>query len=171
MTIEERFEMIEAELAAAKRFTRRLMFGAGIFLGMFALFVAVRSITGVAHGQAKGTVIRADEVRACRFIVEDHHEGSKGQQQAILGMIQDSPGLRIGGVGGAPIISLSTRGPNLYLADETGAPRIMLSIVGDRSSMALFNSNRMDLVDLALSWDSPGLTLTNEKGDVIWQAP
>ena len=161
MSIEERFEMLEAELASARRLIRRLMFGAGIFLGMFVLFVSVRSITGVAHGQAKEAVIRAN-----RFIVEDR----QGRQQAILGMIQDSPGLRLGGAG-APRIALSTRGPNLYLADGTGTPRIMLSIVGERPSLALFDRNRMDLVDLALGWDGPGLTLTDENGDVLWQAP
>ncbi len=174
MTIEERVEMLEEKLDAARRLIRRLMFGAGIFLGMFVLFVAVRAITGVAHGQAKEKVIRAEEIRAKRIIVEDGQfivTGHRGEQVAILGMIQDAPGLRIGVTGGWPGIALSTHeGPNLYLADATG-PRIMLSIVGERPSLALFNRNKMDLVDLALSLGKPGLTLTDEKGDVLWQAP
>ena len=163
MTIEERFEMLEAELAAARRLTRRLMFGAGIFFGMFVLFVSVRTITGVAHGQAKETVIRAT-----RFIVED----SNGRQRAMFGMNQGWPGLHIGyGAGGAPLVALSSRMPNIYLADERGTPRIKLSVIGERPSLEMFSRNRMDLVDLNLSLGKPGLTLTDEKGNVLWQVP
>jgi len=170
MTIEERFEMLEAELAVARRITRRLMFGACMFLGMFVLFVAVRAVTGVVHGQAKETVIRAN-----KFIAEDGQfivEGHRGQQVAMFGMNQDAPALHLYGRAGVPLVSLSSHtGPYLYLADGTGAPRITLSIVGDRPSLAMFDKNRMDLVDLALSLGRPGLTLTDEKGTVLWQAP
>ena len=166
MTIEERLEMLETELAASRRSTRRLKYGTGIFMVLFVVFVA---ILGYAQTNEK-TVIRADEVRAHRFIVEDTHDGADGKQQGIFGMIQDAPGLRLGG-GSAPQISLSTHsGTYFYMADETGNPRISMSIIGDRSSLSMFNKNRMDLIEIALSWDEPNMTLTDDKGKVLWQA-
>jgi len=29
----------------------------------------------------------------------------------------------------------------------------------------------MDLLDIALAWDSPSLTLTDENGKVVWKTP
>lgn len=166
MNIEKRLEMLEAELAASKRSARRLRYGTGIFMGLFIAFFIFQACTY----SNKKTVLRADEVRAHRFIVEDTHDGADGKQQGIFGMIQDAPGLRLGD-GGAPQISLSTHsGTYFYMADETGNPRISLNVVGDRSSLTMFNKNRMDLLDIALTWDQPNLTLTDDKGKIIWQA-
>ena len=102
--------------------------------------------------------------------VTHYLDGAEGKQQGIFGMIQDAPGLRLGG-GDAPQISLSTHsGTYFYMADETGNPRISMNIVGDRSSLSMFNKNRMDLIDIALSWDEPNMTLTDDKGKVLWKA-
>lgn len=166
MTIEKRLEMLETELAASRRSTRRLKYGTGIFMALLLAFVVLFA----CKQTNENTVIRADEVRAHRFIVEDTHAGAEGKQQGIFGMIQDAPGLRLGG-GPAPQISLSTHsGTYFYMADETGNPRISMNIVGDRSSLSMFNKNRMDLIDIALSWDEPNMTLTDDKGKVLWKA-
>ncbi len=66
MTTEERFEMLEAELAGAKRLTRRLMAGAGVVVVVCTLFVAVRAMTGVMHGQAGKKTIRVNELPRSR---------------------------------------------------------------------------------------------------------
>ena len=166
MTIEKRLEMLETELATSRRSARRLKYGTGIFMTLLLACVVLFAFKQTNEN----TVIRADEVRAHRFIVEDTHDGAEGKQQGIFGMIQDAPGLRLGG-GQAPQISLSTHsGTYFYMADETGNPRISMNIVGDRSSLSMFNKNRMDLIDIALSWDEPNLTLTDDKGKIIWQA-
>ncbi len=167
MSNEERFEKLEAELASARRLIRRLMFGAGIFLGICVLLVTVSTITGIAHGQAKEKVIRAEEIRADRFIVDD----SQGRQVAMFGMNQDSPALLFGREGSVPRLALLSNGPALYLADGEGVRRIVLTIAGERPSLSLFNRNNMDLVDLALSGDRPCLTLTDDKGNVLWKTP
>ena len=58
MTIEERLEKLESELARAKRGNRRLLLaGAGLLLGLFALLVVGRSMTSVAQGQEKAATI------------------------------------------------------------------------------------------------------------------
>lgn len=166
MTIEKRLEILETELAASRRSTRRLKYGTGIFMATLLAFVVLFA----CEQTNENTVIRADEVRAHRFIVEDTHTGAEGKQQGIFGMIQDAPGLRLGG-GDAPQISLSTHsGTYFYMADETGNPRVSMSIVGDRSSLTMFNKKRMDLIDIALSWDEPNMTLTDDKGKILWQA-
>ncbi len=166
MTIEKRLEILESELAASKRSTRRLKYGTGIFMVTLLAFVVLFA----CEQKNEMTIIRADEIRAHRFIVEDTHAGAEGKQKGIFGMIQDAPGLRLGD-DGAPQISLSTHsGTYFYMADETGNPRISMNIVGDRSSLTMFNKNRMDLLDIALTWDQPNLTLTDDKGNIIWQA-
>jgi hypothetical protein len=172
MTIEERVEMLEAELAASRTRARRLACGAGMILGALVVFSTFRFTTSVAHARSdERTVVRADEVRAGRFIVEDNRPHNRGVEQAIFGMIQDAPGLRLG-ASDNPQISISTHsGSYLYLADETGHPRITLQVVGDRSSVSLFNKEQRDLLDIALSWDSPSLTLTDENGNVLWKTP
>ena len=164
--------MLEAELVVSRSRSRRLMFGGAILVGTIVVLIALQFTTGVAYAQsAEPKIIRADEVRAHRFIVEDHHDGTQGVEEAIFGMIQDAPGLRLG-ASDNPQISLSTHsGSYLYLADETGNPRVLMQVVGDRSSISLFNKNRMDLLDIALAWDSPSLTLTNENGKVVWKTP
>lgn len=170
MTIEERLATLEAELADSRHKIRQLLKCTGIFAGLLIAFATVRYTPRIAHAkEAAPTVIRAEEIRANRFIVED--DDASGQQEAIFGMIQDAPGLRLGGEG-APQISLSTHsGTYLYLADEKGIPRILMQVVGDRSSLSMFDENRRDLLDIALTWDKPGLTLMDEKGEVLWQAP
>jgi hypothetical protein len=170
MTVEERLATLEAELAASKRLIYRFIKGASILVVLLVIFATVRYTTDPAYAQENAsTVLRAKEIRANRFIVED--DGTNGQQEAIFGMIQDAPGLRLGGEG-APQISLSTHsGTYLYLADEKGSPRILMQVVGDRSSLSMFNENRKDLLDIALTWDKPGLILTDEKGEVLWQTP
>ncbi|OVE79582.1 hypothetical protein BVY01_02195 [bacterium I07] len=166
MTMEERLKILETELAETRRRSFRFMYTFGILLSVLVLLVIYLTYT-----QSKRAVIRADEVRAHRFIVENDREADEGQQQGIFGMIQDSPGLRLGGRN-APQISLSTHsGTYLYLADGTGKPTISMNVVGDRSSLSFFNENRRDLIDIALSWDNPGLILTDEKGKVLWKAP
>jgi hypothetical protein len=172
MTIEERVEMLEAELAASKTRFRRVVYGAGMVLGALVVFSTFRFTTNIAHAQPnEPTVIRADEVRARRFIVEDGRAHNRGVQQGIFGMIQDAPGLRLG-ASDKPQISISTHsGSYIYLADETGHPRITLQVVGDRSSVSLFNKEQRDLLDIALSWDSPSLTLTDKDGNVLWKTP
>lgn len=172
MTIEQRLELLESELVAAKARSRRLLYGVGLLcMAVVAVFVIGLS-PGVAHAQStERTVIRADEVRAARFIVEDGRAHNRGAEQAIFGMIQDAPGLRLGAPDN-PQISISTHsGSYLYLADETGHPRVLLQVVGDRSSVSLFNKEQRDLLDIALSWDSPSLTLTDEDGKVLWKTP
>jgi hypothetical protein len=166
MNIEKRLEMLETELAASRSSARQLKYGTGIFMVLIVVFVIIM----VYILTNEKSVIRADEIRAYRFIVEDTHEGADGKQQGIFGMIQDAPGLRLGG-GSAPQISLSTHsGTYFYMADETGNPRISMNIVGDRSSLSMFNKNRLDLIDIALSWDEPSMILTDDKGNVLWKA-
>ena len=109
MTTEERFEKLEAELAAAKRLTRRLMVGTGVVLGMFALFVAFRIMTGVAYSQAGGNI--AEVIRAKKFEMVDN----QGKTRATL--------------------SMNISGVLLGLLDEKGSYRTMLRVTENRESL------------------------------------
>ena len=166
MTIEERLKNLESELAASKTRARRLAYGISILVGAFVVVSTIRPTTEVAYAQSDDpAIIHAKEIRAQRFIVED--EGEPGVEEAIFGMIQDAPGLRLGAVDKPEVFLSNHSGSYLYLADTNGTPRITMQVVGDRSSISLFNEEQKDLLDIALSWDSPSITLTNEKGETV----
>jgi len=123
MTTEERFEKLEAELAAAKRLTRQLILGAGIVLGMFALFVAVRAMTGVAYSQAGGNI--AEVIRAKNFEMVDNQGKTRATLKVnvggvLLGLLDEKGIHRMA-------LRVSERGPELDLADEKGTLRAMLT--------------------------------------------
>lgn len=139
MTIEERFEILEKELAAAKRLIHRLMFGAGLVLGMCVLFVAVHGGAGVAHGQTGERVIRAK-----RFMVED----DQGRIRAGLYVDEDGPKLFLSDENGKvrACMGVFKNVPNLYLYDEKGAaPLAGLYVWENRPCLVLWDNNRQIL--------------------------
>jgi len=117
MTTEERLETLERELARAKRGNRRMVLaGAGLLLGLFALLVAGRSITGVAQGQEKAAdkkVIRANE-----FVLLDE----QGRERGRLAVLKDGPWLSLYDEKGIPriMLTMTNDGPRLFLSGENG---------------------------------------------------
>lgn len=188
MTTEERIEKLEAELietktglTAAKRLTRRLMAGAGVVMGMFALFVAVRAITGVAQSQTgdSNKIITAKEFR----VVDD-----QGKKRAVLAMAKDGPHLDLCDENGRSraVLSTSKYEPGLTLYDKTGkrsaelkAPGGGAGLIlsgeygqGDIRMFVLMNGPEINLIDvndklratLTVWENSPGLYLYDKNG-------
>lgn len=131
MTTEERIEKLEAELtetkaglAVAKRLISRLMVGAGVVLGMFALFVAVRAITGVAYSQAGGNI--AEVIRAKNFEMVDNQGKTRATLKVnvggvLLGLLDEKGRHRV-------VLRVTENGEaGLELADEKGTLRGMLT--------------------------------------------
>jgi hypothetical protein len=167
MTTEERLERLEAELAetkaglaGAKRLTRRLIAGTGVVLVMFALFVAIRVMTGVAYSQAGGDVAKV--IRAKSFEVVDN----QGRNRATLTMTKAGPGLVLFDENGKARAGLvvSKEGPFLGLYDEKGAGRALLIVDEDGSGLRMSDENGETRAALAVLKVGPGLILGDEKG-------
>ena len=87
MTIEERLENMERELARAKRRNLWLLSVTLLMVGVFAIgFFETTSSKLRAQGAGKERVVRANE-----FILEDE----RGEVRARLGIFKDQPGLTL----------------------------------------------------------------------------
>lgn len=195
MTTEERIEKLEAELAeikaglaAAKRHTRRLMVGVGVVLVMFALFVAVRVMTG-----EKGKVIRAnrfelvDDKGITRAILRANEYDSKlilldkngtlrtWLSETELAMFDEKVTLRYrswlretglslydeNGQGRAELVATKA-GSGLRLCDEEGRPRVELAVIEDYPMLRLVNENGKPRVILATGKEGALITLCDQ---------
>jgi hypothetical protein len=126
MTTEERFAILEAELSAAKRLIRRLIFVAYIFLGIFVLFAFFYTITDVSYGQSfkqllKGAKKFNERVEKYKKLQGEEHDPSKWSViKANQFILEDEQGRQ------RATIILTKYGPGLYLYDIKGEPLIAL---------------------------------------------
>jgi len=142
MTIEERLEVVERELAASRRRTKRLWISLGLAGVVCALAWSLTATTSTAKTQGAEKVIRAN-----KFIVED--ENGKGRA----------------------VLSAYKYGPMLMLIDENGQPRAELSVPTFGSSLSLYEENGKTRAVLGIDKDGSGLWLYDENGKAIWRAP
>ena len=112
MTTEERLEILEQELARAKRRNYWFLAVLGLAVGLFALGWYFAGTTGRA---AEGVV---EEVRANKFTLLDEN----GKECAILTMLEGAPGLRLYDENGKPRAGQGVfKGwPGLILHDDNG---------------------------------------------------
>jgi len=169
MTIEERLETVERELAQAKRGNRRLVLtGAGLLLGLFALLVVGRSMTGVAQGQEKAAGKKV--VWANEFVLVD----DQGRARGALHVLMDGPALSLSDEKGIArvILAAPKTGPTLNLSDEKGMFRAGLSITELGPGLSLYDEKGKDRASLVVhNYYGPGLVLSDKNRKVIWQAP
>jgi len=112
MTIEERLEKIEKELAEARRRNRWLLTIMGLVVVGIGLAWILTKTTAAATATTAPKVIRAND-----FIVEN----ANGKTRAELSVDKD--------------------GPRLGLLDEKGKPRAELGIDKDKSGLKLGDAN------------------------------
>lgn len=187
MTIEERLEKLERELARTKRHARWLLGGLGLCLGIGIVLWAYGQTSPIS--QVAGT--RSREVRARQFILEDEN----GHTRAVLAVSKDGTALELLDENDTPRAQLMVikEGPTLTLRDEKGRPRIQLACAVGRPGLSLFSEEGIPYAQLALSrngWpgltlydeyntprailgvskEGPALALFDEKGNLIWSA-
>ena len=162
MTTEERLEVLENELARAKRGNRRLLLaGAGIMLGILALFLANRSITSIAQGQERAvekTVIRANE-----FILLDE----QGRERGKLAAYKDGPRLDLFDETGKLRAALIAHkgGPGLWLYDENDKLRVGLAAYKGGPTLGLYDAAGKVRAELNTDKNAPTLEGNAPLGD------
>jgi hypothetical protein len=169
MTIEERLEVVERELAETKaglavsrRRNRRLWIGLGLSVVVCALAWSFVAIKGIARAQRTGEVVRAKT-----FIVEDEN----GTTRVILSVIKDVSGLSLIDENGTPrvLLSVDKDGARMGMYDENGKTRAWLGLDKDGPGLGLYDENGTPRVGLCLDKDGAGLGLDDENGKTrVW---
>ncbi|HUU30077.1 MAG TPA: hypothetical protein VM123_19910 [archaeon] len=153
MTIEERLEVVERELAVSRRRTRRLWISLGLAGAVCALVWSLTATTSTAKAQEPGKVIRANA-----FIVEDEN----GKGRAMLNANKDGTGLS--------------------LRDENGQIRAGIDAYKDGPMLGLYDENEKVRAELGVGQtETPdGRIITHPESSlrlykpvekVIWSAP
>jgi len=166
MTIEERLENLEKELADAKRSNRWLHTVVGlVIVGLgLAWLLTKATVSATAATISK-------EIRANSFIVVD----ANGKERAVLRMDENGPRLDLADEKGnlRAELSLDKNAPGLGLYGENGENRASLAVTKNGSGLALLNEKGKIRVGMAMNalTAKPMMTLKDENGKVIWKAP
>ena len=152
MTIEERLETLERELAVAKRRNRRLLAGVvlAVVLAVSGLGVAKKALKltkTLPASQALEVGASQKVIRATQIILEDEN----GKTRVALDVVENFAGLSLSDENGKTRAQLgvSKVGPGLFLRDENGKNR----------------------VSLGMSKEGTVLSLSDENGKEVWSTP
>lgn len=154
MTIEERLDKLEQELATAKRRSFWLAGFAAIAIMLFAVVFA--------DGQPKTHPV----LRTRMLVLEEEH----GKTRAVLGRFgdQEEPGLRLYGKNGKISVELSLTGdgdPLLAMNDENGGTRVALSPVAEGTGLVMLDNNLKKRIVMGVANGEGCLELTNSQGE------
>jgi hypothetical protein len=179
MTIEERVEKVEMELARAKRHNRLLL--AGVLLGVVLLALGATT---------PGAASREDVVKARKFMLVDVNDKTRAllavdEKGVMLGLLDENGKPRV-------CLTVDKEGPQLTLRDENNKPRaalllfdigsgltlddgngetcVMLHAGKDEALLSLYDKNGKGLLTVDKK-DGPKMRLADENGKVVWQAP
>ena len=141
MTIEERLEILERELARATRRNHWFLAVIGLAGGLFALSWYSTGTTGRAAVGAEKQVI------ARMFILEDEN----GKPRATLGVLKKEP--------------------RLDMLDEKGETRAALAVFKDGPGLTLFDEKGKTRASVVVLRNKPMIGLSDENGKLIWFAP
>jgi hypothetical protein len=144
MTVEERLESVERELAQQKRRCRRVVTGLIVANVAGVLAWAIIGKTPIAFGQtaAEKKVIRANE-----FILEDENGKTRAQ------------------------LSTDKDGTRLILTDANGKDRVGLHASNDDAWLVLSDANDKGYATLFTHKNEPRLKLLDENGKTVFSAP
>jgi hypothetical protein len=161
MTIEERLEVVERELAPSRRRTRRMWVALGLAGAVCAIVWSLTTTTGSAQAQCtSGKVIRAN-----KFIVEDEN----GKNRAILCADTEGAGLWLSDENGkycAELIALKNGSSRLSLSDKNGKALTELLARKDGTELWLKDDFGIPRAVLAATKDGSGLVLLDKYGKV-----
>jgi len=157
MTIEDRLEKLERELACAKRRNHWLLAGVGLALGIGLVAWAF----GPATVLAQSTQASLREVRANSFVLEDE----TGKVGAMLAMTKDGPMLSLLDENGQRLVwmDVSKKGPTLNLLAKHGQGGVALSALEGKPLLHVFGYGK-GVVGLSALEDGPGLVMGAEGG-------
>jgi hypothetical protein len=181
MSIEERLDAVERELAITQRRSRWLLSVAGSVVAAAGLAWGLTETTPLAHARGIGSDLEV--VRASEFIVED----GNGRVCARLGNVEGQPTLALFNEDGEPatLLSVSDIGPmlalyrnghpaaalssdesgtGLSLQDENGKVRVCLVLHGTESGLVMFDESGTGRVGLVALEDTHGLALFDGNG-------
>lgn len=147
MNTEERLEMLEKELARAKRRSVVAIALAGLLLAAACL----------GNGNNPKDVIRAKE-----FALEDENGHIRGR----LTLMKGAPGLSLNDENGtlrAGLVLVET-GAGLSLYNESGKPQATLGITELGAGLLLSDANGVERIALAVPEAGPAIILFDETG-------
>ena len=158
MSTEERLEMLERQMSAAKRRNRWMLAGLGLCLGIALVAWALGPT--VATAQPAGAAPKV--VRANQFILEDE----RGRIRAMLAVTKDGPVLTLSDEKGKDraILGVLKTGLRLSLSDEKGQMRAILAVLKHGPMFHLYDEEGKTRAALAMTSDEPSLSLSDEKG-------
>lgn len=190
MSLEERLEHLERELAAVRKRHRRHQFGMlALIVALAAGFYALRQ----SDTQPVGDGV-ADTIRARSFVLYD----IKGNARGLLAMNEDTPALILTDENGRPRVGLFTNreGSSISLSNEKGVVRAGLTATAGGVSSLNFNDDAnqngmvlgtaesgpslrmMDangisrlVMGAAEGYPVSSIRLNDEKAAMIWRAP
>ena len=186
MSTEERLEMLERQMSAAKRRNRWMLAAVGLLLGGAIVWLAFRPgtawaqpnvirATPIRRALAAGRAPRSTRsavptvIRANQFILQD----KGGKVRASLGSGKGGVSLDLFDQRGTAraILSVNKDGPSVNLLDERGKLCAILSVTNHRVGLSLADRNGKLRAWLAVGKNGSSLCLSDEKGNPIWDAP
>jgi hypothetical protein len=163
MTIENRLEILEAELSRAKRWNRLLMIAA-----LLSVVVMAAGIGRVTTTESVGG--NENAIKANAFLVVDKN----GKLRATLAMDKDGPSLILADENEKPraILAMYKKfGPTLGLRDENGELRAALAVHNVGPLLNLSDENGKPRIVMSVHKTGPLSWITDENGNSVWQAP
>ena len=153
MTVEERLEELERELA-------------GLRAELAERVVSREFVVVDNNGKTRATLTRTQDRTALR-LHDPNGKGvalSVGKEEALLGL-QDENGKT------TVCLGVGKDAVWLTLHDEKGESRATLGVTKGGPLLRLFDKKGKTSVALTEDKTGPGLALSDEKGKVIWSAP
>jgi len=160
MTLDERMEKLERELAHANRRNRWLLVVLGLCLGSWV----VGGACATTASRAAPAVVEAQEFR----LVD-----ATGETRAKLGLSKDLPRLDMYDENDKVrvVLAVGTGGPGILLADRSGELRLILSVDGNGPRLGLADEKGTKRVMLEVERGKPAVVLHDESGRLIWRTP
>ena len=166
MTTEERVEILERELAAAKRRTLFLLGGAGLCLGIALLVWAF-------DGRTRSVLGLYDENGALRAELGVSKDGpglwlydKNLTPLAVLAVTKAGPLLRLHDENGVvrTVVGVTKAGPRLGLRDENGKLRVVVGVTKGAPVLGLHDKNGTLRAQVGVTKAGPALGLIDENG-------
>jgi hypothetical protein len=148
MTVEERLENLERELAKSKRQNLRLAIGGAVVMTCVVIFLAAWA--------------RPTDVRARSFIVADEN----GTERAALAVDKHGPALRLLDKKGnlRVVLAVDKDGPGLDLFDEKDNLNVVLGANKDGAVLALADEDGKAGASLVAIKEGAGVRLSDKDG-------
>ncbi|MFH1023792.1 MAG: hypothetical protein V1809_10450 [Planctomycetota bacterium] len=161
MTMEQRLENMERQLARMRRFNCWLLVAVGMVVGGW-LALGVGDLRPSTAQAAEGDGKVEKVIRANKFVVEDEN----GKDRVMLGVIKGGPRLCLLDENSEPraMLFINKVGSGLTLSDENDKERVRIIAIKDGSELLLVDENGKIRSALVAFKDRSALSLRDENG-------